>query len=224
MHGVVCSLQALLRSEAPETLVGHREFCQNTLPAMPTVEQLGNIGSFVGGLAALLTLIWQIAHDRREREGTRPPSRRKRRRRRTMTLLLLAIGLGGLAYGLPGVVGLVRTLEPSGRETTASKPDLREETVPFEVFGPYTAVGCGESSASATTYAVPEGAYEIQSRCDWVETDGLKAQPCTTEVQGTTVRASGSIVGRDREWTGNCPGGGHGKLRLSGSYKHKVPK
>lgn len=32
------------------------------------------------------------------------------------------------------------------------------------------------------------------------------------------MTAAGSISGQDRQWTGNCPGGGHGELVLTGSY------
>lgn len=94
-----------------------------------------------------------------------------------------------------------------------------ERNLPFEAFGPRLAVGCEDNNSSRVDYAVPDGAYEVQRFCEWVQVDDLKTQSCETSLSGTTVSANGNIRGRDREWTGNCPGGGHGTLRLYGSYK-----
>ncbi len=87
--------------------------------------------------------------------------------------------------------------------------------------GQYAAVGCGGSTPATVTFALPEHAYEIQHSCKWVDQSNLKAASCLPEVVGTTVRASGTIVGLDRDMIGNCKGGGHGTLTLSGSYKVK---
>jgi hypothetical protein len=38
---------------------------------------------------------------------------------------------------------------------------------------------------------------------------------------GSTVKVSGSIVDLDKDFVGNCPGGGHAKLKLWETYKEK---
>jgi hypothetical protein len=39
-----------------------------------------------------------------------------------------------------------------------------------------------------------------------------------------TTAAKADFFGRDLEWTRNCPGGGHGRVRLSGDYVHEGPR
>ena len=141
----------------------------------------------------------------------------------TIWAILLAGLLGALADVLSGANRLAAGFgELRATLSSVFGPAPHEVTVPFEAVGPHAAVGCGETSPSSASVAIPNDAYEVQARCEWVETDGLKGQPCSAVVEGGTVKATGSIVGRDREWTGNCPGGGHGKLKVSGSYKRKV--
>ena len=95
----------------------------------------------------------------------------------------------------------------------------RVEEKTFAKKGAYVAVGCNDSQRGSVEVALPEGAFEIQHSCAWVDTDNLKSQPCESGVAGTTVRASGTIIGLDRTWLGDCPGGGHANLQLTGSYK-----
>ena len=38
-------------------------------------------------------------------------------------------------------------------------------------------------------------------------------------MRGTVITASGQLAGNNREWTGNCPGGGHGELVVTGTYR-----
>ena len=52
----------------------------------------------------------------------------------------------------------------------------------------------------------------------WANTDNIKGQSQQASVQGNMAVATGTISGQDRQWTGNCPGGGHGELVLSGTY------
>lgn len=158
-----------------------------------------------------------MAHNDADSKSGRPPWKV------TLWAILIAGFLVALADMLTGANRLTKAWgDLRATLTDVFGPKPREMVQPFENLGPYTGVGCGESSPASTTYTVPTDAYEIQHRCDWIETANLKAEPCSTAVDGTTVKASGSIVGRDRDWTGNCPGGGHGRLKLSGSYKHKV--
>lgn len=102
-------------------------------------------------------------------------------------------------------------------------PPTVEKTVQFEASGSRVAVGCEDSRSSKVEYEVPKDAYEVQRACDWVDTDDLKSQSCDTALSGTTVTATGSIRGRDKQLL-NCPGGGHGTLKLKGNYRMKQPQ
>ena len=102
----------------------------------------------------------------------------------------------------------------------AAPPEMRVVVHPFKVVGPDVSVGCAEQTQSKVQFALPSGAFEVQHTCKWGNTVGVKANPCSTTVDGSTALAVGSLVGRDREFL-NCPGGGHGQLELSGSYKLK---
>jgi len=97
---------------------------------------------------------------------------------------------------------------------------MRDVVHPFKVVGPNVSVGCAEQTESKVPFTLPAAAFEVQHACKWINTVGIKANPCSTSVDGSTALAMGSLVGRDREFL-NCPGGGHGQLELSGSYKLK---
>lgn len=94
------------------------------------------------------------------------------------------------------------------------------EVVSFAPPGRYVEVGCeGITPEIRVEFAVPDDAFEIQHSCAWVGVDNVKEHNCSTTASGRTVTATGRISGLDTEF-GNCPGGGHGTLQLSGSYKH----
>lgn len=86
----------------------------------------------------------------------------------------------------------------------------------------YTSVDCGGNNRASAMYTLPANAYGTQSSCEWIESDKLKSQNCSTKIDGLTVSASGYIAGNDRNVLGNCSGGGHGKLKLVGTYKEKI--
>jgi hypothetical protein len=97
--------------------------------------------------------------------------------------------------------------------------------VPFRNSSGQLNVGCGESATTSVSWNVPAGALEPpNARASWEVTDNLKSQDQRVSVQGDSasgyiVIATGTIGGQDRQWTGNCPGGGHGQLVLSGEYR-----
>jgi len=98
------------------------------------------------------------------------------------------------------------------------KSRLEPTTVPFQTSSGQLNVGCGERQTTTVSWNLPAGAREVNAASSWQNTSNLRSQNQSAVVQGTTATAVGSIAGRDREWTGNCPGGGHGELVLRGSY------
>jgi len=83
--------------------------------------------------------------------------------------------------------------------------------------------GCGESKPVSSAWNAPPGAEQINASASWVNTDNVKSQDQHVTIAGNTATATGVISGRDREWTGNCPGGGHGELVVQGSYQLLQP-
>jgi hypothetical protein len=95
---------------------------------------------------------------------------------------------------------------------------LQPITVPFRTSSGQLNVGCAESAGTTVSWNLPEGAREANVTASWENTDNVQNQSQQAVVTGNVATASGSIRGRDREWLGNCPGGGHGQLALRGSY------
>jgi hypothetical protein len=91
-------------------------------------------------------------------------------------------------------------------------------TVPFSTSSGQLNVGCGDSATTSVTWVVPTGSTQINPQASWQRTDNLKGQNQRATVEGNVAKATGTITGQDRQWTGNCPGGGHGELVLSGTY------
>jgi hypothetical protein len=83
----------------------------------------------------------------------------------------------------------------------------------------YLNVGCRSSNHASARHVVPEGARRIQCDASWNRISNLKAQNATCAVGGRTVTGTGTIVGRDTNLFGDCPGGGHAWFQLSGSYQ-----
>jgi len=100
---------------------------------------------------------------------------------------------------------------------------------------------CEETRNAAAVVNLPEGAREIQCNSEWIETSNTSGRSQNCTVGGTVVSATGSITGRNRECyivgdvvrgltfgivnrrsVCNCPGGGHGSLRVFGTYKVTV--
>ena len=82
-------------------------------------------------------------------------------------------------------------------------------------------VGCEQDNSVTIQYLFPAEASEIDCSAEWVDTSALKSKQGTCLVSGSIATATGNIRGRDKEFF-NCKGGGHGWLRMSGTYKVPV--
>lgn len=80
-------------------------------------------------------------------------------------------------------------------------------------------VGCNDRQPTNVIWSEPEGATEIQPSASWENIDNVKDLTQTVSVGPNVVTASGSIAGLDRNFFGNCAGGGHGELVLKGTYR-----
>jgi hypothetical protein len=89
--------------------------------------------------------------------------------------------------------------------------------------------GCEESKDVQTVVSFGKNPGDIKPTPSWEHTDNVKSQnqsveniedPATHAIVG--IRARGTITGRDKEF-GNCPGGGHGELRLQVSWTEEQP-
>lgn len=146
-----------------------------------------------------------------------PPS--KSAWRATIWLCLLA---GFLAALLDVATGAHRLLGAWSQIRTATVDVFGTVHVAsFSEVGDYVSVGCEQSASTTTKGVLPKGAYEVQAKCDWRDTDHLKSQNCIADRDSGTTRARGSIRGRDTEFF-NCSGGGKGRLRVYGTYKFKT--
>lgn len=82
-------------------------------------------------------------------------------------------------------------------------------------------VGCENSASTTVQWNAPDGASQITPQAMWSETSNLNGQSANAVVSGTVVSATGTISGLNKQCVlgvCNCPGGGHGKLRLFGTY------
>jgi hypothetical protein len=110
----------------------------------------------------------------------------------------------------------------------------------FSVRSGQITYGCEENNSGGVNYTVPDRATEVNCQAAWVDMSNTKTQGASCAVGGSTITASGTVRGRDRECvvdiiTGglfskivgrktvcNCPGGGHATLALNGTYKLPV--
>jgi hypothetical protein len=141
-------------------------------------------------------------------------------------LSIVAVSVLALAFNVVRVTSLQRA---SGTVTSSSKyivqatfkgviKHKQSVTVPFSTSSGQLNVGCGDSAKTSVTWVVPAGSTLINPQASWQRTDNLKGQNQQATVEGNVAKATGTITGQDRQWTGNCPGGGHGELVLSGTY------
>jgi hypothetical protein len=102
--------------------------------------------------------------------------------------------------------------------------DLSGDIRSFSVLGDLVRFGCERGANSNASFSPPPGFRIINAHADTVEVDGAKsASAVVTARQDHTATARGDFFGRDLEWTRNCPGGGQGRVRLSGDYVHEDP-
>jgi hypothetical protein len=104
---------------------------------------------------------------------------------------------------------------------------------PFSARSGYAAMGCEQTTTAAATYQMPEGAQEIQCSAAWVDTSNIDSSSQNCAVGGLVATGSGSMRGRNKDCVKippfgpnvcNCPGGGHGTLQISGTYKVPEPR
>jgi len=104
--------------------------------------------------------------------------------------------------------------------TTISTSDL---DVPFSEISPNMEWSCEENKSQIATFTLPDGATLLSKTADWGEIGGrYENQGCSVATAGTSVTANCSVRGGNKEGAFgvyNCPGGGHGKARVSGSYR-----
>ena len=82
--------------------------------------------------------------------------------------------------------------------------------------GPNVSFGCGDSASSPASYTAPSGFHIVSANATIVAADGTKSSSAAiTSQTRVSAAAVANFQGRDREWTGNCPGGGHGAVRLT---------
>ena len=104
------------------------------------------------------------------------------------------------------------------RRTTAST------TVPFQVSSGQVNFGCGQSLPVSVTFPLPPGVTVVSLNLGWTNVNNSNATSNSVPaVQGNVVSGAGVITGLNYQdfafGIRNCPGGGHGELVLSGSYK-----
>jgi hypothetical protein len=106
---------------------------------------------------------------------------------------------------------------------TGQRRALQPAEVSFRNSSGQVNFGCNESRSVNVAWNAPPGAEQINATASWVNTDNVRSQDQHVVITGNTAAASGVISGRDREWTGNCPGGGHGELLIQGTYRIMQP-
>jgi hypothetical protein len=99
------------------------------------------------------------------------------------------------------------------RRTTYTEP------VTFRATSGQVNVGCNDAQSTNVVWSMPQGATDVQPSAAWENTDNVRSQNQNVSISGNQVIASGSISGLERNFFGNCPGGGHGELVLKGTYR-----
>jgi hypothetical protein len=90
-------------------------------------------------------------------------------------------------------------------------------------------VGCDETASRSISWTAPKGTIELgHFVAQWVNLNNVQTQNAQISIIGpSVVTAVGIIRGREKQFfafgIGNCPGGGHGALQLTGSYRLAVP-
>jgi hypothetical protein len=117
------------------------------------------------------------------------------------------------ANAWPGVQTFEVTLQARKTRTVTT---LR--TVPFNNASDTINVACEQGLPGSATQVIPPGA-SVTCKGEWGDISNLsshEAGTCTPTPNGRTV--TGTIRGLDKDFFGNCPGGGHADLHIVGSY------
>jgi len=105
------------------------------------------------------------------------------------------------------------TADFSGVQTTTGS-----QAIPFSASGGYTSVGCEQTSPGSAQFTAPAPATQINPTAAWTGVANVSNQTQTPAATGLTATATGTIRGLNKDFFGNCPGGGHGTLVVSGTY------
>jgi hypothetical protein len=81
--------------------------------------------------------------------------------------------------------------------------------------GPMVNFGCGGGNSSLAGYTAPPGLRILNVVLSIDDISNVKSSSAhIISNDGTTVNAAADLRGLDKDWTGNCRGGGHGRLRM----------
>jgi hypothetical protein len=80
-------------------------------------------------------------------------------------------------------------------------------------------VDCASKASTVATFTSPAGKTVATADAQWINLANVRSTEQHVVVAGQTVTASGSIWGFDKDWKGECKGGGHGELQILGTYK-----
>jgi hypothetical protein len=108
---------------------------------------------------------------------------------------------------------VVVTIKGSVEKASISDP------VSFRASSGQINVGCNDRQITNAVWSVPAGAQDIQASASWENTDNAKDLSQSVSIRDGTATASGAITGLDRNFFGNCSGGGHGELVMRGTYR-----
>jgi hypothetical protein len=121
---------------------------------------------------------------------------------------------------LPGNLKFRATVSVSGISTS----NVPKE-VDFTSTSPQTEWSCEERrNQNAYFYNIPSGAWIVSSQAEWYEPGGRwENKGCDAPTaSGSTVTGSCWVQGGNKDlW--NCPGGGHGSVRVFGKYAFNAP-
>lgn len=83
-------------------------------------------------------------------------------------------------------------------------------------------VGCDQWANTTVRFTLPQGARLLSGSYQWEDLSNVKESRSEERWEGNTLVITGSIRGLDLENLligQNCPGGGHGTLRVWGTYE-----
>ena len=106
---------------------------------------------------------------------------------------------------------------------TGERHSMQPAQVAFRNSSGQVNFGCGDTKPGNVSWNAPAGAEQLNATASWINSDNVGGQEQHVVISGTTATASGTITGRNKDWTGNCPGGGHGELVIQGTYQILQP-
>jgi hypothetical protein len=145
---------------------------------------------------------------------------------RSIILAMLILSFTALAFNALRIVNNQATrpgAQPLSLSAMVRFAGSKPVTVPYRVSFQTTSgqvnFGCGSDTSASTTFTLPPGARNPTVIAKWSNISNAKAYSQNYTTIGSTIRAKGAISGLDKDFFGNCPGGGHGEIILSGSYE-----